>query len=58
MFVTEIFKERSSKKSSCDKISLTIFLKNQKFKLKGTITIEHCKGHDTIIMFFDFDGFS
>ena len=56
MFVTDIFKKRSSEESSCNKISLLHFLKGQKFKLKGTITIGHCKGHDTI-MFFDFDGF-
>ena len=57
MFVTDIFKERSSKESSCDRYFLIIFLKRQKFKLKGTITLGHCKRHDTIIMFFDFDGF-
>ena len=53
----QAYLKRSSKESSYDKISLINFLIGQKFNLKGTITIWHCKGHNTMIMYFEFDGF-
>ena len=36
----------------------TVNLLNEKRKyLKGEITIVHCRGHDCIILFFNFEGF-
>ena len=54
--IETFFKKRS--RASVSRCILSVNLLGDKIKyVKGTITIAHSKGHDCIILFFDFKGF-
>lgn len=57
MFDRNVFKRFCKNRNSNSKITLINFLGHKSQQLKGEITIGHCKGHDCIILFFNFDGF-
>ena len=57
MFNLKLFKKKS-KYFPPDRIFESNFIGPEKWKhLKGEITIRHCRGHNTILILFNFKGF-
>ena len=59
MFVENIFKKRHKKRHIVtNRIRENNLIEHNKIKLlKGEIILTHCRGHDTIMIFFCFEGF-
>ena len=59
MFVENIFKNRHKKRHIVtNRIRENNLIEHNKIKLlKGKIILTHCRGHDTIMIFFCFEGF-
>ena len=56
MFNRNTFK-KFRKNRAPNNVTLIIFLDDKSKHLNGEIIIGHCKGHDCIILFFNFDSF-
>ena len=50
-----MFSKIFSRKKKLFRLRRSLSVKN--FELEGKIIISYCQGHDTIIMFFSFEGY-
>ena len=58
MFMRKVFAKRSKDRVPSGRIQTINLLDPDKKKLiRGEIFLRHCRGHDTLIICFHFDGF-
>ena len=57
MFIREIFKKRRRHITTNRIREIDLIGNNRNKLLKGEIIFGHCRGHDTLIVFFHFKGF-
>lgn len=52
------FAKRSKDRATSGRIrTINLLDSDKKMLIKGEIFLRHCKGHDALIIYFDFDGF-